>query len=422
MDITIRKNNDNIRIVENALAIFMFYFIFMPDFSGVIPFAKNSSILLMITIIAIIFGNRYFFLLMRDRLIWSSIKIICIASLYTFVITIVWEQNISSNLTAIFTPMKILIVGLVYEFLYYKGYSCKNMMDFLIKVANIQVCLCILMVIFPSLKVIANILYTSNIDNYASSALAGITKTRIYGIFGDYTYSGQVFMALMAAVSFCFYFSYKQNKYLVYCIFQLGASIINGRTGGLAFGVSLCIVGLSSIKRRVKLSTIKKVIIIFSIIMLFLCATLVNSTLNEWMLRFIKDLFEISQGTSKLYSNDYFLIPEGFALLFGEGHRVYGTYGLDTVGRMSDCGYVNDIFRGGILYCFFYYYSNIKLIFKNIQCEENKDIRACNKRLRLVFLIFLLIANYKGECMSGSSIICGIWFMSMAMKRSGTRC
>lgn len=394
------------------LYILFFYFIFMPDLSFVNSFFKNSVVLTILLIIILIFYFKDVYkFIVQNKVILISTSIILFANFYTLVISIMNDIPIQNNINGIIFILKTLTFIGIFTLL--DKYYHRNKFDFLINIFFFQSLICFCMLIFPFLKEIANCLYINNFPGYYSSPQLGIVETRIYGIASDYTFSLSISMALVSLYSLILYFKKKKMNYLIKSLFILTASMLNGRTGFFIFLLCTFIIIVYNIRVHnfEKINLIKKKFFILSslFIMILIMLTFVDSSWINW---FKSSFIEIgSLLTGKKIGvfdalNKAFFLPSGLNLIFGVGGKVYGELGLQLVGRMSDIGYVNDIFRGGLIYALFAYGAYCYIIYQAIKKSEIDNMSALNNDSLLLIssFIFILVSNYKGEAFSGSSI------------------
>lgn len=394
------------------LYILFFYFIFMPDLSFVNSFFKNSVVLTILLIIILIFYFKDVYkFIVQNKVILISTSIILFANFYTLVISIMNDIPIQNNINGIIFILKTLTFIGIFTLL--DKYYHRNKFDFLINIFFFQSLICFCMLIFPFLKEIANCLYINNFPGYYSSPQLGIVETRIYGIASDYTFSLSISMALVSLYSLILYFKKKKMNYLIKSLFILTASMLNGRTGFFIFLLCTFIIIVYNIRVHnfEKINLIKKKFFILSslFIMILIMLTFVDSSWINW---FKSSFIEIgSLLTGKKIGvfdalNKAFFLPSGLNLIFGVGGKVYGELGLQLVGRMSDIGYVNDIFRGGLIYALFAYGAYCYIIYQAIKKSEIENMSALNNDSLLLIssFIFILVSNYKGEAFSGSSI------------------
>lgn len=395
-----------------ALGILLFYIIFMPDFSGVCFIFKNSLILVFLTgiLLFIQMTNRCF---AAKKKLFGEVMCIIGISLYTFFLTLVLQYDIRSNLSGILLPLKIVDIWIIQSILKKNGYKKRETIDFLIHIANIQAILCILMLLIRPLKNIANMLYISGVTNYSTSSVAGIVRYRIYGIFGDYTCSGQIFMAMMASISLVFFLN-GESKYGIFALIQLFSAFLNGRTGFLIFIFSLLFIVPMSGGKIIKKKYGVKIMCLLIFFSFFVIAVLQNERILAWIVEGKNIILGLCQRKEDVILNKMWILPNGFALIFGEGHRVFGDFGRKIVGQDSDIGYVNDVFRGGIFYCSVYYGITIKMLIDIVGGDE--ESKKYYSKIRIILFLFLFISNYKGETATGSAVMCGIWFLIFSLR------
>jgi hypothetical protein len=81
---------------------------------------------------------------------------------------------------------------------------------------------------------------------------------------------------------------------------------------------------------------------------------------------------------------------------------VFGTgewYFLGKGSLSTDIGYINDIYMGGIIFCFIIYWSYLREFLKNLS------------ELNIILIVFFLIANFKGMAILNNDFIRLLIFM-----------
>lgn len=390
--------------------ILAFYFFYQPDLSLISPFLKNSILLVILNCLCLFLLRRelkrYY---TENNIFINLVGLLCIFSLMTLVSTVINKYPIVNNLTSIIMCLKsfLFLFLMIMIDLNYK--TKEEKIKFIINIGLIQTVCCLLMLIFPFFKEIANQLYIQNIPDYYHSPQFGITEARIYGIFGDYTFSSSIFMAFLATLSLYYYFIYKNNYYLLSSILILFSSMLNGRTGSYIFVLCTLLIlafniNVEKITRKIIFNFLCLIIVLISAIYIFR-----DTTYVRWILSGGEEVINLVSGnkvgTFDILLNEFIFFPSGIKLLLGYGSRVYGELGGSVVGKASDIGYINDIFRGGIIFIICYYgviLCLIKQLFYNI-----KDSVGVNKSILLIIVIFivLLISNFKGEALAASSIL-----------------
>ena len=404
--------------------ILAFYLFYQPDLSFIFPILKNSVIISIIDIFLFFYyRKKIFFYLKEKNKIFLILLIMCVINAYTLIPTLLNHVSIINNLTSITFALSVFcLIGLF--FLVDEEYiTIEQKIDFLIRIGLIQSIICVLMLIFPFFKEIANILYTSNIANYETSPLFGITLYRIYGICGDYTFSTPIFLALLASMSLLFFFQYNHIKYLIYSLFLIFSSILNGRTGLLIFLLVSIIILFKFTSTR---KFFKYLLIGFcglGILLLILCFVIDTQWL-EWIFRSFEEillLFHSNKSSTFSKLIEFIFIPQGISLFFGYGSRVFGNYGLEIVNKMSDIGYINELWRGGLIYIIVFYTCLFILIKKTYIISKNYFNKKYSICITAILLFFLLISNYKGEALSGSSIFLAFVFIILTFLISGNK-
>lgn len=310
--------------------------------------------------------------------------------LYTFVwlLTLYWYKKII--LDSLFTNNQI--VEMIFIF------------------GAIQGLICIMMLIFPQFKEVANQLYYLGGERNVFR-----TEKRIYGISNDYTFFTPCYHGFLA--SFCLLYSITQNKKLLIAVpFIFLSTFLNNRTGILIFVVnalalSFLLMFNPNIDKHIKIN-IQKSIAILSI---FIVSVLMfikhfNPKTYEYT---INGILSAKEWANEQSYQIYF--PKGLSFIFGNGDVQAGVtrrkYGW-SMDRISDYGYVNDMFIGGIVYCFCLYLTNFRFIF-----YKSKEYIFNFKMLcfDIMSLITLIISNYKGQSMKSGFLIVAILFIKLVL-------
>lgn len=419
-----RINLSFINYKEILIYTFGFYILFQPDLSFILPFLKSSIILFIISI--------YFLWHFRNRMInyfhynrsFLYIICLCLINLYTIIPTIINEVNFINNFTSITFILNIIcIIGLF--FIVDNHYSSiQKKFEFLINIGLIQGIICLLMLFFPFLKNIANILYISNVPNYETSPVYGIVLYRIYGIARDYTFSLSMTMALLASIALLSFFIFNKKKYIFMSFIIIIGSILNGRTGFLIYILVTILIMFFSLSRKDFFKYMGILTVIFMFIIIFLYY-FVDEQWFLWLLSAFKEVILTIIGSDTLTTftalSSFIVFPKNLALIFGYGTRIFGSLGNELIGQSSDIGYINEIWRGGLFYIAVFYFFLVKLlreVYLNAKDTFNQKMALS---LTVLFSIYLLIANYKGEALSGGSILLTFIFYSLLFSKNKLR-
>lgn len=405
------------KLKKMMIFIYLFYIIYMPRFfkSESLIFSNYAiSIALLCVMIFpyIIKVDMKFFKMLLNKKIIVLIGGICLSAAYFAIraafkgITDLENLRIVQNSMPIVYILHILII---IDKLKKCDFDVDEGIDFLLKVAALQGIICVIMLLIPSLKDLADKLYLNCTSKFSAGDY--ILTTRIYGISSDYTFGLPIIHGILSGI--CFYLAIlKDKKYFIYFPFIIAVSVLNSRTGVLVAIISIFISILYYIVKCQKL--VKLIYILVGAIIIVSIFIIAIYMINSNILSFISILFDElivfimngeKTGTIEYLLDTNFYLPEGISLLFGEGHRVYGEMASAYGYEATDVGYVNDIFMGGIIYIFILYGAFTKFIFGKTK----------KKRVFLIkTLIFvgLIIANLKGQVFVNSTFITCILFIT----------
>jgi len=308
----------------------------------------------------------------------------------------------------------IFLIDLMENF----GYKRDNMINVLLKLGSLQGIICILMLIVPNFRQLAlNLYYLGREENIF------ISQMRIYGISGDYTFFTPIYHGMLASVAF-FYATFKNRRYFVYIPFILVSVFLNGRFGLLIFltGIFTLLVYLFYKKKvSIKLAKYLFLLIILIIVFFSLLHSLTPHT-YDWIISGFEELLNLiiyNERTGNVQIlHDMLFFPNGAGLIFGEGHRVFGSN--SGYPYSSDIGYVNDLFMGGLIYVFILYGTIFKFLLKKVDplLDENKNDRYINEIISIFLVLTLIISNYKGESMRSGLILLGAVFIKLILMQS----
>ncbi len=179
---------------------------------------------------------------------------------------------------------------------------------------------------------------------------------RLYGYSNGLTYAMPVIQAILAMVAIYLAIN-KSLKYLIYVPFLMFSAIINGRTPIII--VAIC--ALVLLFQRLTINPRKAIrifLLLAGVIVVVVFGLVILNKYAYYTFLWIQDGAKQITGFFKGdFSEGYFsylmdpakwILPGGFSVLFGTGARIMGE---NPTGVVSDIGYVNDIWLGGLLYC-----------------------------------------------------------------------
>lgn len=184
------------------------------------------------------------------------------------------------------------------------------------------------------------------------------------------------------------------KKYIYLVPFIILLTLLNSKTGLVIIAISFILLFFDKKNRKlifVFFSKYKYYILIVSLISIFTLCFFIPETI-EWVINDFLSFLPNSNNkgiASLLFSKDFWTFPDNiFAFLFGTGHNIFAVDGFVH----SDIGYVNEIWKTGII-GFFLLYGNILILFYTLFKSQNY----LTKYLGLLFAISLLIFMIKGQ-------------------------
>lgn len=356
----------------------------------------------------------------KKQLTGYSIGII-ITSIYYLIIYLINNTELSLEGTRLVQNLIFIVylfisvsfieeVGKIYK-------TTDEKLLFIFRIAAIQGVICILMLIVPNLKLLAENIYLSSTDLFERGSY--IFTTRVYGISNNYTYGMPILHGMLCGL--CFYYGITNNKKSIkYLPFIFVAALLNGRTGII---VSILTIAISSLyilfKNTKNIIKLTAILVISTIIATLLIFSVKNIAPNVY--KFITVAYkEISgfvtdgelKGTSGYLLRDRLFFPKDDKLIFGTGARVYGKFATTT--KSSDIGYVNDIYMGGLIYAITLYIIYVKYIISAYR--NNKK----NAFFAVIIITALIIGNLKGEIFRCSTFMIGVFLIQTVMLQDKT--
>lgn len=397
--------NKNVKWLKYLLLLF--YFIYLPNFLLISGIPIRSELVVSIGVIWV-WSKILLSKLYGKRLLiyWTSnlrfIYLIILSSSFYFLIIALVNENDPRIIQNSFVLFHLFIIIYLINRVIKVNNNKEDGIRILLQVAAFQGLLSIATYIFSSLKNIAlNLYYLGSEENIF------ISRLRIFGFSGEYTFFTPVYHGLLLSI-IVYLFLFKKKNYLKYFPLIFIASFLNGRTGII---ISLfCVMFMIIVYGLINFTKIYKtlfIVIILTIIFigaLSITQVVLPDTYN-WILNSFNDIYVLltqgeTVGTIDVLS-DMFLLPSGIDFIFGKGLRLYGNeLGLPH----SDIGYVNDMFMGGIIYVFLQYFGIFLYLFN--YKKENRNIS--NYVLSTILFATFLIANYKGEVARSGLVLIGI--------------
>lgn len=386
-----------------------FYLLYLPDFSLFFKFLKPSLVVFTFAVFhLLIMWKRIVNYIINTKLI-SVFFFYILSFIYLLIVVIMREgqwNSIISNMTGIAQMINICAIALLLKD---RHYDYKEMIRFLIYIGLVQAFFCIIMFYFPEAKEFANALYLQNDE---TGTLLSIVGDRVYGVSSNYTFLLPVTMSFIAYIAIVFAFCCNEKKFYIYGVILLWTSLMNGRTGIYICFTLILLLPFYFMLKKYKFTTSILLIcggILFGSLTIYLLNKMMPEKI-EWALNGLRDFVgalkgDEYSGNMKALADKMVFFPNGSGFIFGEGHRVFGTIGIETVGKHSDIGYINDIYKGGIFYYLLFYIPMFFFLIRQAWCIGNQIDHHFVHTLFLGSFLFLLFANYKGEAITGTSLV-----------------
>ncbi|MDT2805867.1 hypothetical protein [Vagococcus lutrae] len=385
-----------------SVYLIFFYLIYTPEFFLAKGINLPSHYIVLLVNILIFYSilinmtirNGYHFKMDYHTKRFYLISII--SSIY-FMVVAIYTNNEPRILQNIYFLFQYFSIYYLLSYLKKKGYTKDNLIKLILNTVLIQSILVIITVFNSEAKSIAlNLYYLGRNENVF------ISQKRIFGFMGEYTYFTPIFHSIIA-IMIIYLFLFERRNYLYYLPLIFVTILLNGRSGFLFFIISflfLLVIYAFKNVNKIFTSLLYFILLVMFIILVGFSIKLISENIFIWIMGSINDiknflLYSEKSGNIEVLSNMLYF-PEGWALIFGNGLRLYGN-NKDMI--HSDIGYVNDLFMGGLIYCSILY-GNVILYVKT-----NKNN---TKYFSYALLLIFFLSNIKGEAARGGLILIGL--------------
>lgn len=391
---------------KGVFYLVFFYLLYLPNLAFISPLFLPSILVTVFAMLNLLLLNRKLVAYLSMFKINTIIFIYLLTLIQLTVLNLMYGFefiNLWPNIQFIFQLINFLSIFIWSNKIFNK--ESNDIENKLIVIGMIQALLSISMLIFPSFKEVANLLATGG--ETLELNLISLLNFRMYGIGSSYTFMLPLIQSFIAIISLKkFLISYK-FQYVFISVILLISSILNNRTGFYIYLVAAALLIIRYTSKKVNLKQILIFISSFALLIFFLISlSSLYPARFEWLTQGFVEVSNVftgrqSGGTlSALQSHWEF--PKGINFVIGYGRRVFGQIGITNFGFNSDIGFVNDMFKGGLIYVLLTYLAHFLFCFKNSQ----------NQFFVKVLFISLMIANYKGEVMVASSLILLLYLLT----------
>ena len=292
-------------------------------------------------------------------------------------------------------------------FLYKQKVDLIQFLNRILIVGLLQVACVIVTMLFPEMRSWA--LADSGNQGF-NDIFDGMGMFRMFGLAAGYTFAMPLFQGVCVIISYVLG-CYRSSKYFLLIPFYLISIAVNARIGLISLVIPPLVILILQYKDHVFKQSFR---IFFIVIFIIFCAQIVkynaemSSSKNTWVWLYtgIDEVISFEAGETKgnlaYLTDSMWFMPEGINILFGTGVNVFG-----DSNRSSDIGYVINLIYGGLVFSFLLYASYILLI---LQCFGKTMIE---KSLKYSILVYLLIANLKGNAFSPHDLTFGIFTMGL---------
>lgn len=234
-----------------------------------------------------------------------------------------------------------------------------------------------------------------------------VQNLRLFGFSTGLTFGMPAVQAFLAIVALYMAINHKGNSIRYFIMVPLFAfsGIVNARTAIVIMGVGLGALlfsfsdkGTANIQRK----ALRIVgIIIIGIVCIAIGLKLIKFLSPNTYIWIDEGISQISRFFNRDTSSGYFSyvtnkdkwsIPNGLGFFFGTGIRVLNP---NKYGVITDIGYVNDIYLGGLVYALLIYALIIKYTFQ-IRMSKCINCPGLSRFLSVFFIASFLVLNYKG--------------------------
>lgn len=384
--------------VNMILVVLMFLLVYHPPIFSLNIIYVISPVSLMILVYESLFEKRK---IKINKMFLIMLIVFLLISIQQTMLSILNKFNVLNSIsTYVFFVFGILPVALlVFNFKHYFEITYDDMINNIIAIGVIQALFSILAYFnsgFQNWFIKKLVAY-----GFQESRFTALASFRWYGLADQLGFTTPLVQAVISLI--CVYLTLtKGTRYLFFAFITAFSMLINARTAVVIYLVGLVYVIMYYLYINNKVKAIKKVFfgaILFSalIVILLNIMKIVAPQNYLWAIRGLVYGVLGRQEEEGMYtmSSDFFFdksnwpMPEGIDFVFGTGYNL--SQGM--VQYYSDIGYVNDIWKYGIVFSIVLYYLFVKMCMTLKNTEFGKMISG-------LLIICFFTANLKGYLIS----------------------
>ncbi len=405
-------NNDFLKI-KVPLIIYLFILLFLP------PIVKDINILIFIScfssIVIILKYLKKAIKLIFSKGIMSILAILIIYYLWYFIVVLgnnlfnshpfnLYNFLITSYSMFLVVPLIFICIIHILIYTREKQIEFYEIVECIIYAGLIQAFIAILCFILPPFKTfLINIMYYNTGDKLFLNQY--YLERRFFGFSNNLLDSYGYGTGILAVIPL-FHSIKNGKKWLITVPFLLMIPLLNSRTGLVIFATGF-IIWICYLIKSNEIANYYKILgwlmVCFGVIV-FIVSIFYPAIIN-WILNDFLSFLNISSGTANvLFSKNFWRLPSLIGIIFGLGVTIAGYGKLGPILHFtSDVGYINEIWKTGIIGLLILLYLLFKLEKQNIE-----NIKKDYKYFVIFLLISTLIANvkfYVFSCGSGMVLI-----------------
>lgn len=403
--ISSKKNSDT--RVRKSFVLYIFFALFappiLPSLNFILPLAIFSFIVLFFSYrkeLKEIFLKTSALRFIIGLLIYY-IYLFAIISFSFVMDTHVQQSHYVTMLYSLFLLMPVSVVCSIYIVAraHRLEYGINELIRCFVIAGLMQVMLVLLAFAVPDIKAyFVEVMYLNTGDNLLNTPW--LINVRFYGFANNLLDLFGLGMGILATLSL-FLSEKLGKKYVVFFFLLLVPAALNARSGMIigALGALFFIFHLAMVRKTFKIIALTISVLVIVTIGVGVITRYAPDTMS-WIMQDIASFTGSSEeGTAtKLFSSNFLTMPSNLMqVVFGSGHTLYQAEGFPH----SDIGYINDLWRTGIVGMILLYGAICGLFIKALKSNKDNNI----KTLIIFMGISLIIFSIKG----------GVWVYSTGM-------
>ena len=286
-----------------------------------------------------------------------------------------------------------------------RGLGVSELLDHILWTGLLMAATVIAAFLIPAVKEF----FTEKTIAYGSSKMIAVKLSayRNFGLAANLTSTAAYVQAILACVAFWRGVRGKHLWLIAFPVLAFSANI-NARVSVYLLAAGMAAVGIALLFTK----DWKRILAYIGITLGFAAAAyfglglvrFVNPMTHEWLTRGLEQVSTFVAGEETGYSDGYFgeiawmlspdHFPKGLKLIFGAGTEIIGGVVEEKYGTASDIGFMNDLWRGGLVYCVAMYGTYLLTLWRMMR---SKAVRRETGIFWAVLWLFVFgIVNFKG--------------------------